>query len=339
MNKLPRHKKLVFFNNKGGVGKTTIAFHTAVKLSNKGFKVALVDLDPQCNLTMFAMGEEFFKPESLEKHKNAYNVIENCITGKGDVELNVPLIKTKSYENVLLLPGSIQLSLFETDQSDCISKANSGKEVGFRVTSAFSRFLDAKANEYNVDIFIIDCSPSFGVLNQVILLTSDYFIVPLEPDCFSVQGVENLGSVLTKWKRQWKIGAISQSKEEKLPADIIIQGDPLFIGFIINRYNPYAKNLTKPQKFWFNKVPQVIEESLSKHHTRNGLASSTKKEIGLVKAYNAPLRRAQKESKCVFDLTYIKSKVPEKAINGQFEQCSRDFGTIADYIDTICSKY
>jgi chromosome partitioning protein len=339
MSKLPRHKKLVFFNNKGGVGKTTIAFHTAVKLSEKGLRVALIDLDPQCNLTMFAMGEDFFKPENISKNKNAYNVIENCTTGKGDVDFTVPLIPTKTYQDILLLAGSIQLSLFETDQSDCISKANSGKEAGFRVTSAFARFLDAKAKEYGIDIFIMDCSPSFGVLNQVILLSTDYFIVPLEPDCFSVQGVENLGGVLAKWKRQWKVGAIAQSKEEKIPADIIIQGDPLFVGYVINRYNPYAKNLTKPQKFWFNKIPQVVDESLSKYHTRNGLSTSTKKEIGLIKAYNAPLRRAQKESKCVFDLTYIQSSVPKSAINGQFQQCANDFKTIADYIEIIANKY
>lgn len=335
--KLPRHKKLVFFNNRGGVGKTTLAFHTAVKLSRSGFKVALVDLDPQRNLTMFAMGEEYFNQET--RPQDAYTVIEQAITGQGDVNLGVQLLKVKEYPDVLLLAGNIKVSLFETDQGDCVEKANAGKEDGFRKTSCFARFFDAKAKQYDIDYFIIDCSPSFGVLNQVILLTVDYFIAPLEPDCFSVQGVENLGNVLEKWKRQWKIGALSQARETQMQSNIVIQRDPLFIGYICNRYNPYAKNLTKPQKFWFQKIRGVVLNSLSNKHTRNGFALSTQKEIGMVKSYNAPLRRAQKENKCVYDLTYINSRVPKKNIVGQFEQRDRDFNTIANYIEDVSKKY
>ena len=53
--KFTRTKKLVFVNNKGGVGKTTLAFNTAVSLAKMGYKTVLVDLDPQCNLTRIAL--------------------------------------------------------------------------------------------------------------------------------------------------------------------------------------------------------------------------------------------------------------------------------------------
>jgi hypothetical protein len=59
----------------------------------------------------------------------------------------------------------------------------------------------------------------------------------------------------------------------------------------------------------------------------------------MVKAYNAPLRRAQKENKCVYDLTYINSRVPKKNIIGQFKQCESDFDTIAKYIENVSTKY
>ena len=48
--KFTRTKKVVFCNNKGGVGKTTLAFNCAVEFAKKGYKTVLVDLDPQCNL-------------------------------------------------------------------------------------------------------------------------------------------------------------------------------------------------------------------------------------------------------------------------------------------------
>lgn len=56
--KFPRTKKLLFANNNGGVGKTTLAFNCAASFANQGYKTVLVDLDPQCNLSRLALGDE-----------------------------------------------------------------------------------------------------------------------------------------------------------------------------------------------------------------------------------------------------------------------------------------
>jgi len=68
--KFPRSKKLVFFNNKGGVGKTTLAYNTAVQFANKSYKTVLVDLDPQCNLTRLALGEEYYENTIFSEYLN-----------------------------------------------------------------------------------------------------------------------------------------------------------------------------------------------------------------------------------------------------------------------------
>jgi cellulose biosynthesis protein BcsQ len=59
--KFIRTKKLVFLNNKGGVGKTTLAFNTAVKFAEKGYKTVLIDLDTQYNISKLALGEQFIE--------------------------------------------------------------------------------------------------------------------------------------------------------------------------------------------------------------------------------------------------------------------------------------
>ncbi|HCC84686.1 MAG TPA: cobyrinic acid a,c-diamide synthase, partial [Candidatus Pacebacteria bacterium] len=59
--KFSRSKKLLFANNKGGVGKTTLAFNSALAFAKQGYKTVLVDLDPQCNLSRLAQGDVWFE--------------------------------------------------------------------------------------------------------------------------------------------------------------------------------------------------------------------------------------------------------------------------------------
>ncbi len=72
-----------------------------------------------------------------------------------------------------------------------------------------STFLIEKGMQDQIDIFVLDTSPSLGLLNRAIVLGADYFAVPMMPDSFSVQGIENLGEALHKWKRDWKNTAIA----------------------------------------------------------------------------------------------------------------------------------
>jgi len=83
-------------------------------------------------------------------------------------------------------------------------QAAAGQQLGYFQTSAIDRFLREKGLNEEVDIFIIDTSPSLSLLNRIIFLGSDYFVVPLTPDAFSVQGIENLGNVFETWKNNWK---------------------------------------------------------------------------------------------------------------------------------------
>jgi cellulose biosynthesis protein BcsQ len=220
-----RPKKLVFFNNKGVVGKTTIAYNTAVKFAHNGYKTVMVDLDPQCNLSRLALGNEF--DNSLTSKTTIYEVLSGILYGGSDIDMSIPFKNIQ--ENLFLLQGNLNLSLYEDRLSSAFTDASAGNPLGFFQTSAIDRFLTHKGLYEDVDLFIIDASPSLGLLNRAILLGSDYFITPLMPDAFSLQGIDNLGITFERWKNAWKITTQVIAKERGITTNNVLSGEGLFI--------------------------------------------------------------------------------------------------------------
>ena len=107
----------------------------------------------------------------------------------------------------------------------------------------------------------------------MILLGADYFVVPMMPDAFSVQGIENLGVVYEKWKTQWRNSAkaLAGNTETKL----VLQGDPLFIGYIVNFTMFYGKQPIADHRSWMEKIPEKVRVYLSEKHCRNGLVQES----------------------------------------------------------------
>jgi len=272
--KYARPKKLVITNNKGGVGKTTLAFHIGVELSRKGLKVALIDLDPQCNLTLQTLGQSFYDNNLFASVQTTiYNVLKPKLNGTGDIDKSISLTHVR--DKLYILPGDIQLSLYEDVLLTSYNEASGGILRGYSDTSAIDRYLDHVGASEEIDVFIIDTSPSLGVLNRVVFLGADYFIVPVTPDSYSVQGVKNLGIVFEKWKKQWKNTAQASAVAELIPLGNVLRGDGLFIGYIINSFNVYAKRALKRQNDWLDKIPLEVKNSLSEKHGRNGLVEKS----------------------------------------------------------------
>lgn len=299
--KFTRTKKLVFFNNKGGVGKTTLAYNTAVKISEMGYKTVLADLDPQCNLSRLSLGDMFEKNLFSDSQKTIYSVLEGVIKGGSDIDKNVLFEKISG--NLSILPGSLKLSEYENSLISSYGEAAQGTERGFFMTSAIDRFLTEKGLEEEIDLFIIDTSPNLNLLNRIIFLGSDYFITPLMPDGFSVQGIENLGNTFEGWKDNWKKTAKVLAKDKKISHEKVLDGEGLFIGYIINSYNQYSKKPIKSNSEWIEKIPNFIKKYLSEKHCRNGLVEkSWKKELALIKDYGQLPPLAQIKNKAIFNL-------------------------------------
>lgn len=167
-----------------------------------GYKTVLIDADPQCNLSRLALGEGFDMSIFTGENQSVYGVLRGIIEGGSDIDLSVAFHPID--ENLSILPGSLKLSRYQDLLITAYNQAAAGQEIGYFQTSALSRYMMEKGLKEEIDIFIIDVSPSLDLLNRIILLGADYFVTPLMPDAFSVQGIENLGLTLEAWKENWR---------------------------------------------------------------------------------------------------------------------------------------
>jgi len=337
--KFPRSKKIIFANNKGGVGKTTLAFNCAVSFAEKGYKTVLVDLDPQCNLSRLAMGEDYYTKNLFSNtEKTIADVLRGIIEGGSDIDLNVKFLPVKSSQNLYLLKGDINLSVYESLLITAYGQAASGQQIGYFQTSAIDRFLREKGLSEQIDIFIIDTSPSLGLLNQIILLGADYFVVPVLPDAFSVQGIENLGIIYEKWKINWRNSAkaLSGNTETKF----VLQADPLFVGYIVNSYNVYGEQPIADHRAWMEKIPNKVREYLSEKHCRNGLVeSSWKNPLQIIQDYGRIPSRCQELGVAIFDLNPSQVAEHHQGTKENIEKSKEEFENLSNNILDILSNY
>ena len=297
--KFTRSKKLVFLNNKWGVGKTTIAYNTAVKFAEQWYKTVLVDLDTQCNLSKLALWETFEQSLFSSEETNIFWVLKWIIEWGADINLQIKPIQI--WENLSLLPGSLKLSRYENLLITAYNQAAAGEQIWYFQTSAISRYLTKLWLEDEIDLFIIDCSPNLGLLNRLILLWSDCFVVPLMPDAFSLQGVENLWITLEERKRNWK--NTWKALASTIPNEQVLNWEGIFIGYIINSYNQYAQRPIKSHSERIEKIPQAVKKYISERHSKNWLVEKSWKEpLVHIKDYWELSADSHRVNKAIFDL-------------------------------------
>jgi len=311
-------KTIVFFNNKGGVGKTTLVYHFSYMLAELGYRALAVDLDPQANLSSIFINDERLQ-EIYENDHSRPTILESIkplnrgISDIKDVHIE------KISDKIGLITGDLELSLFEDKLSSGWGQCLNRDEAAFRIVSSFYRVIKEANKRFKADFNIIDIGPNFGAINRATLIAADYVIVPMAADLFSLQGLKNLGNRLESWHSEWSDRA-SRNPEPtlSLPAS---QMKPL--GYIVLQHGIKEKRPVKSYLKWANRIPQVFSEFVLKGNMENFQAKRVEEDehcIALLKHYHSLIPMAMEARKPIFLL-----KPSDGAIGAHFGAVKRAY--------------
>lgn len=202
-------KTICFFNNKGGVGKTTMSCNVAAGLTQKyGKKVLFIDLDPQCNSSLLIFGEDKIAEtywNENELTKSVLNVVDPLLIDDPNICFSPEFIVNETNRfSVDAILGHPKLSMIEDRLGEAWGKVAGGDIGALRKTNWCFSLIQLVEDKY--DYIFIDLGPSLGSLNRSALIASDYFVTPMAIDIFSLIGLRNISEWLDEWVARYERG-------------------------------------------------------------------------------------------------------------------------------------
>ncbi|RAV34494.1 ParA family protein [Corynebacterium heidelbergense] len=322
-------KIIAFFNNKGGVSKTTTCLSVGWKLAQSGKRVLLVDLDPQCNLTGSILDpeDEALLAEDYQGFaaSNIHDALRPAMKGIGKKITAPDCVEVTQRENLKLLPGNVKMAEVETQLATAMNMGNVMPAMQ-NVPGSFGELYNLLGEHNDLDFILLDMSPSLGSINQVNLLLADYFIVPMMPDIFSVMATESLARILPQWA-SWskKVEILELFKDD----DIVYEFSPSipkFLGTIVQKYNVKNGRATRGFQIYMDNLQTAVDETLVPALQDSGFMLkediynryNLKYTLAEIKDFNSLIAAAQNVGRPVFSLTeedlYTQGSVAEAQI-------------------------
>ncbi len=211
-------KKICIFNQKGGVGKTTTNINLSCYLALEGFKVLIIDMDPQGNSTS-GLGID-----KTTINSSIYDLFIN------NTDINSLILESELVKNLYIIPSSIELAAVEVETINLKNREYLLKESINKLTKFF-------------DFIFLDCPPSLGFLSLNALVASDSLIIPIQCEFFALEGLSQLIHT---------INLINNS----LNKDLYIEG--VILSMYDARSNLNNEVISEVKKYFKNKVFETI---------------------------------------------------------------------------------
>jgi len=332
---------ITFFNNKGGVGKTSLVYHLAWMLSETGHRVLACDLDPQANLTSAFLDEtaieELWDDDDDNGGDSEGDTIFRCLEPLlrvGDVR--EPKLRSVT-TGLHLLPGDLSLSGFEDALSEQWPNALGSADLyrPLRILTAFWTIMQTAAAAVDATVILADVGPNLGAINRSALIATDSIVVPLGADLFSLQGLRNLGPTLQRWRMDWTRRRENEQKAGKPVGFPLPEGRMQPIGYVVQQHSVRLSRPVKACDTWINRMPREYARSLLRDLEGPWPASPTTDPhcLATMKHYRSLIAMAQEHRKPIFHL-----KSADGAIGGHAGAVADARGDFRKLAETIASR-
>lgn len=297
---MPKPVRITLFNHKGGVGKTTLTANIAFALAEMGKSVLLVDSDPQCNLTSYLLPDDTVDDLLEESGKSDGQTIWTAVspilnnTGPGRPVQPIPV------RDCQLVPGDIKLSEFEEFLYDSWTDSLKRRLGALRAITAISTLIDQIHRQSPVDYVFYDTGPNIGALNRVLLLDTDFFIVPVACDLYSIRALATLGQTMSRWIFDAEtIAAIAPDDAALLSAK------PVFLGYIPQQFRVYGQIMAKEARAYLREIENRVQDDLAtvlRKQDKQLAPPKTKAPVlGRVKDLASLVQAAQREGVAIWE--------------------------------------
>jgi len=314
---------IALFNNKGGVGKTSLAYHLAWMLADLGQRVLAVDLDPQANLSAAFLDDD--RLEELwtgpTKPCTVFDSVQPLLNRTGDIAQ--PHVETID-SRLGLLVGDLLLSEFEDELSAEWPKCLSRDVGAFRVISAFWRIIQQAGTACGADLALIDLGPNLGAINRAALVASDFAVIPLRPDLFSLRGLANVGPRLRAWREDW---CERLAKRPQVTLDLP-SGTMRPVGYVVLQHTLRLNRPVRAYDRWMRRFPGEYRAAvLNEDGTNDVTVENDPYCLALLKDYRSLMPMAQEVRKPIFHLQSADGAIGAHLYAAQ--GCRHDFQRLA----------
>ena len=297
-------KSIAMFNNKGGVGKTTLLCNIAAYLSKRQEKkILVIDADPQCNTTTYVLTEDQFLDVYVEpKCFTISDIIPPLEDGSGYIkEFHATRSCSFGFD---LIPGNPQFAACEDFLATEWKDVKSSDIRGIKSTMVFVHFLTL-CNDY--DYVFFDMGPSLGAINRSILLACDYFITPMSADVFSILALENIGKSIINWTSMFNKGMSGLSAEKKESISGLKDVSNIkFLGYVEQQYITKTIGETaravKAYETILSQIPEKITSAIIEPVNKQRQDNISYK-IGSIPNFYSLIPMSQSAHKPIFDLS------------------------------------
>lgn len=292
-------KTVAFFNNKGGVGKTTLICNVAAFLGAQGKRVLLVDADPQCNASQYILPDRELKYYySTTSTKTIYEYFKPLTDGK-DYGQNPVEISAHNF-HLSLIAGDPRLALVEDLLAKDWGATLGGETRGARTSIVFFELFQRFRN---YDLILVDMGPALSSINRAVLIGADYFVSPMSSDLFSSKAIENIAAWYKKWHAGWDMACKHPDLQE---LELTKIQELTFAGYVTQQYvaKRQADGGIRPVKAFeeiISPVEKIITDKFKIFSNKPNRQSQS--QIGTIPNLFSLVPMSQKTRKPIFELT------------------------------------